>query len=151
MGNDSEKQSPSLIRRLIYRNKITLMLWNHRKFIQISILLTCSFFFILFWVLWSIPDIEDEPFERYVASKYKPSNVEKMHDDARPNKKTIISSSTRANPRLFYNRVPKCGSSTLNSLLKQLSVKNNFSYTSSPLLDDWMLANNDMQVIKYLL
>ncbi|GBM07438.1 hypothetical protein AVEN_60479-1, partial [Araneus ventricosus] len=37
--------------------------------------------------------------------------------------------------RLFYNRVPKCGSTTLITLIRKLAVKNNYIHFNSKIYD----------------
>ena len=42
--------------------------------------------------------------------------------------------------RIFYNRVPKCGSETLNELSKLLSVENNFTFDHSHEYLDYFIS-----------
>ena len=50
--------------------------------------------------------------------------------------------------RLVYNRVPKCGSSTLIALVKLLAVRNNFTLVNDP--DFWPTARRLKDTIKNL-
>ena len=56
----------------------------------------------------------------------------------------------KGNKRLFYNRVPKCGSSTMVKLLEKLAERNGFTHKSSELLDEWGLFRSNDQVNSFL-
>ena len=45
---------------------------------------------------------------------------------------------------IFYNRVPKSGSATVNELLRRLSVRNRFEYISSRIHDKERLFGKDL-------
>lgn len=133
MGEGS-KIPPSKLRRLVYRNGLIFQLREQRRFLLglLSVLLVI-FFWLLYSGAWS--STEDSAV---------PSGTDHKLD-----RTPLVRSSSAAltkNGRLFYNRVPKCGSSTLNALLKKLAAKNGYTYTSSPLLDDWFLVQPQAQV-----
>ncbi len=45
--------------------------------------------------------------------------------------------------RLIYNRVPKCGSTTLYTLMKKLSILNNFTHFNSKIYNRRMLSKEE--------
>lgn len=53
----------------------------------------------------------------------------------------------RYNMRLFYNRVPKCGSTTLLALIKSLAKKRGFTHLSSRIPDRRWLPSKADQVL----
>ncbi|OQV24958.1 putative Heparan sulfate 2-O-sulfotransferase pipe [Hypsibius exemplaris] len=119
---DVSKKPPSTLRRWLYRSRLINFLPIDRKK-QFYLLTVFLVGVILFGLLnWRKSDASSES---VTAGKSDRDRATKL-----PALRT-------GNTRLFYNRVPKCGSSTLVALLKKLAERNGFQHHSSPKLDDW--------------
>ncbi|XP_055338735.1 heparan sulfate 2-O-sulfotransferase hst-2-like isoform X2 [Paramacrobiotus metropolitanus] len=138
MGDNEMKAPPSRLRRFLYANYYCLRMQGRR--------LWCYGFILIILSLLSLALLRSGWLQLFYQNPHPQSNVAPgLKVDSGVMRKFVASDLQNRNPRLFYNRVPKCGSSTLNSLLKNLTASNPFIYTSSPLLDDWFLATQDMQ------
>ncbi|XP_055327772.1 heparan sulfate 2-O-sulfotransferase pipe-like isoform X2 [Paramacrobiotus metropolitanus] len=138
MGDNEMKAPPSRLRRFLYANYYCLRMQGKR--------LWCYGFILIILSLLSLALLRSGWLQLFDQNPHPQSNMAPgLKVDSGVMRKFVASDLQNRNPRLFYNRVPKCGSSTLNSLLKNLTASNPFIYTSSPLLDDWFLATQDMQ------
>ena len=136
MGDDSTKETPHFMRRFLYSSRLLHIVgkrWKWASAAFVCLLLAGG------WYLYSGPSYLES-----TNSNLQPSAVVgKPNAPAEPRSSV---SGGQGNERLFYNRVPKCGSSTLVSLLKKLASRNSFNHIQSPLLDDWSLFMPAQQV-----
>lgn len=61
------------------------------------------------------------------------------------NSRKLVTEPVDSDRRLLFNRVPKCGSTSLIAIIRKLSKLNNFKHVSSKIYDQRLLTSH-MQV-----
>ncbi|GAV03511.1 hypothetical protein RvY_13920 [Ramazzottius varieornatus] len=130
MGDDSTKDAPHFMRRYLYSSRCVHIAAKRWKLMTAVLL---CLLFIAGWRFYN--ELHDTGSKSADVKTVSPSKKEPPA--AHVEHASVVAAGN--NGRLFYNRVPKCGSSTLVSLLKKLAVRNGFTHVQSPLLDEWSL------------
>jgi hypothetical protein len=134
------KESPSAIRRWFYRSRLTIVVQQNRKCLLLPSLFAALLLLLIF-IYWG--KSVEKPRMPADSGNATTGHVNFSAEDDVSDQQ---SQQEPGNQRLFYNRVPKCGSSTLVALLRKLAARNGFEHTSSPLLDDWAIFIKEKQV-----
>ena len=112
--------------------------------IRISLLLKYAILALLLFVVVFILSYLSE--KKILSRKTEYSDMKWITDKPEPEKEKERLYENRPS-FLIYNRIPKCGSTTLLKLVKRLSVRNNFDYIPSKIYNKERLAAEKLGVV----